>query len=326
MNENKAGIIFTIFLVLFIAGGAYIFVSKSSAKTEKQLIVDEAGWNSLADDVETKIRRFPGVAGIVIKDLRSGLTIKYNEDKLFPSASLVKIPVMAAVFQREKEGKLSLSQRLTLKSNLKQYGSGRLKYCPSGSSFSIKQLLELMITESDNTATNLLTNQLGFEYLNQTFSDLGLSNTNMIRSIMDLHTRDLGIENYTTADEMAFLLEKIYQKSLVSEEASERMLTILSRQKINDRLSRGLPKGWVVAHKTGLMRSVCHDVGIVYHSQGDFIVCVLTDKINSYPRAKKFISDIAKITFQYYENRLQPFEEYCSVKDRGNTTTRSRVN
>jgi beta-lactamase class A len=107
----------------------------------------------------------------------------------------------------------------------------------------------------------------------------------------------------TSPRDMAFLLEKIYKRELVSAEASDEMLLIMKHQHMRDRLPRFLPSGWEIAHKTGLLRKACHDVGIVFSPQGDYMICVLTSHDATYKMAKGFIASMARITFDYYGRR-----------------------
>ncbi|OGS27701.1 MAG: hypothetical protein A2297_06205 [Elusimicrobia bacterium RIFOXYB2_FULL_48_7] len=244
---------------------------------------------------------FPGEVGLYIKDLRTGVVVAYNEDKKFASASLVKIPIMAAAYQAVEDGNITLQEKLTLSQRLKASGSGMLKRFRRGTKFTIDELLYHMITESDNTATNMITDKLGYGYVNWVFRNkLGMQVTRMDRAIMDLRMRSLGIENYTTAREMGEILEKIYNKKIISETACQDMLDILSHQKYNDRIPRYLPEGLSVAHKTGLLRGICHDAGIVFTPRGDFVVCVLTSDFGSYRLAKNLIGEVAYKTYRAY--------------------------
>jgi beta-lactamase class A len=87
----------------------------------------------------------------------------------------------------------------------------------------------------------------------------------------------------------------------VDREASEFMLEVLKHTKSRTRLRRGLPLGWEIGHKTGLLRKACHDVGIVFSPRGDFVIAVLTAEVPSYASAKTFISRVAKVTYRYYK-------------------------
>jgi beta-lactamase class A len=271
--------------------------------------VDVSRWISyhkLMLELQKRAANFRGEAGILIKDLKSTQAIEINSAKLFPSASLVKIPIMAAYYQAAEEGVLNLTDELVLQRQQKIRSCSRLYRVRSGRRIPINVLIELMITESDNTATNMLTDRLGFGYLNQKFVEFGLKNTDLRRGVMDLKWREAGIENYTTAEDMALLLEKIYHGQLVSPQASAAMLATLKRQKVNDRIPRGLPSDVVVAHKTGLLHDTVSDVGVVFTQEGDFIICVLTADINNFKMAKRFIGRVAACAYeQCYRNGIK---------------------
>jgi len=287
------------FLILFLPALVYISVKKGKEYYlyyQKKIL-----YENLSNEIAKNASEFYGKVGIYIKDLKTGIAVGYNEEMLFPSASLVKTPLMGAVFKAQKEGILNLEDEITLRNKYKVGGSGILKRYRSGEKFKIKDIVELMITESDNTATNILTELLGFDYINNTFkNDFGLTVTRLDRGIMDLQSRSKGIENWTTAKEMGIFLEKLYKGEIVSKEASKKMIEILSKQKKNDRIPRFLPKSLNVAHKTGFLRKVCHDTGIVFTPNGDFIVCILTSDFKSTKLAKIFIGEVSYKTYRCY--------------------------
>jgi beta-lactamase class A len=204
---------------------------------------------------------------------------------------------MAAVFAAEKEGRIRLTDQLAIERKEKVRSSSKLYRARTGTRFTYTELIEHMITESDNTAANMIVDSLGFGYLNQKFVEFGLKNTDLRRGIMDLKWRKAGIENYTTAEDMALLLEKIYDGQLVSPEASAQMMAVLKRQKVNDRIPKGLPKNIVIAHKTGLLNDTVSDVGVIFTKEGDFIICVLTADIHNFRTAKRFIGKIANCAY-----------------------------
>jgi beta-lactamase class A len=160
-----------------------------------------------------------------------------------------------------------------------------------------------MITQSDNAAANILINFLGFDTLNLYFKKMGLNHTNIARKMLDFEERKEGVENYTTAQDMSYLLEELYFGRFLNKNISDKCLELLGQQKINDRIPRKLPRGTYVVHKTGLERHVCHDVGIVFTNRGNFIICVLARHENRFARhAKKFIADVTLLTYNYYKN------------------------
>lgn len=262
----------------------------------------KALWKTLELTMSQEVSHFQGEAGVILKNLDTGWQIALNKVKSFPSASLAKIPIMASCFYAVFQGKIKLQDELILKQRDKVLGSGMLKTIAPGSRFSIDSLIERMITESDNTAANMLIELLGFEYLNSCFKKFGLKDTSIARKMMEFSLRKKGVENYTTAEDVALLLEKMYRKELINAVFSERCLSLLKQQKIKDRIPARLPPEVVIAHKTGLERHVCHDAGIVFSPDGNFLICVLTshtDKTSK--RAKEFIAKLALEAYRYFE-------------------------
>lgn len=260
-----------------------------------------AAWNNLREKIISEFNNFHQEAGIVIVDLPSGNKIAINDSRLFPSASMVKIPVMASCIYAASQGKMDLNQSIELKTRFKTSGSGVLKNYANGTKFTVNKIIEIMIVYSDNTAANTLINYVGFDTFNGYFKKLGLKNTNLSRTMMDFKSRKEGIENYTTAGDLAYLLEEIYSNKFINEECSKKCLEILKKQKIRDRIPAKLPADIVVAHKTGLEDGICHDAGIVFTPAGDFIICVLTKHNYKFAKpAKKFIAQIALAAYKYY--------------------------
>lgn len=296
---NKKALILILIFILALSYFYFQFGKKlrdsylESARRKK-------AWGYLEKDILKATNNFKGNAGIVIKDLKRGREINLNQDKAFPSASLVKLPIMAACFYANSEGKINIKQALFLKNEHKVLGSGRLKELPSGTAMNIRYLIEMMVAESDNTATNMLIDLLGYDYLNTAFKKAGLNNTDIVRRMMDFKGRKNGKENFTTARDMAIILSKIYYGQLLNKLVSEECLGILKRQKMRDRIPAKLPLNTTVAHKTGLEKRVCHDAGIVFTPQGDFLICVLVkhrDKTSK--AAKEFISEVALTVYNY---------------------------
>ncbi|MBM3243616.1 MAG: serine hydrolase [Candidatus Omnitrophica bacterium] len=304
MKKNICVIIFLVIVLPLISIFSYQKVLDFKKFAYLRILSEKrkAAWGEFKGQIISEINKFKGDAGIVIKDLESGWEFAYQKDKLFPAASLSKIPIMAAAFLAAEEGKISLDKQVGLKNSDKLTGSGILKNMPSGTEFNVERLIGLMIYDSDNTATNMLTNLLGMDYLNKSFKEFSLKNTDLLRKIADYKSRSKGLENYTTSEDMASLLERIYSKKLISKKLSERCIGVLKLTRHNDRIPKYLPEDLMVAHKTGLERNVCHDVGIVFTPRGDFIICVLTQHKNvSLGVAKEFIARLSLLTYNFYE-------------------------
>ncbi|MFA6320316.1 MAG: serine hydrolase [Candidatus Omnitrophota bacterium] len=297
---------FLIIAVVVVAVFAGIFLGyhvwKSEMEKARLLELRRASWNKLAKAVDRVNKGYKGEVAVIVKDLDTGWQIEENKDMPIPSASLVKIPIMMAYFAAAEEGRIKLDDTMELKQSDKTDGSGKLKNSPAGTVCKIEDLIRLMITESDNTAANMLINKMGMDVLEGYFAKFGLRHTNLSRKMMDFKHRKNGVENYTTAQDMANALEKLYRGKFINRDVSQKCLDILADQKVNDRIPRKLPKGVVVSHKTGLENSVCHDVGIVYTDKGDFLICALAKHKHGTARpTKKFIASLSLLTYNYYE-------------------------
>lgn len=291
----------------FSAGGAMAHQKQETVRvaTRKKMILQQrqAGWEQLKRNLRAEIRNFDGQSGVIVQDLRTGWTLTHQPDRAFPAASVIKIPMMTACFQAANEGKLNLDSTVVVRPADKVTGSGVLKTMPGKTEVRVSKLIDWMITQSDNTATNVLMSQLGMNYYNRHFQQLGLTGTTLKRRMMDFSKRKKGIENYTTAQDMARVLRKIYRKDGVNAKAAQACLEMLKRQKSKDRIPAKLPKGTQVAHKTGLERGVCHDAGIIYTRKGDLLICVLTQrkgKGTSQP-AKRYIARLSQHAYEYVE-------------------------
>ncbi len=273
------------------------------AKKNEALIRRKSAWMDLKKGLAAEMRGYNGVVSFVVKDLDMNWEINTSPNASIPSASIVKIPIMMAYFYAEHEKKIDFNFTVKLSNYPRTSGSGVLKNMPSGQHVTIRELIELMITHSDNMATNILIDIFGMEKMNEYFLKLGLRHTNLSRKMMDFKSRKRGVENFTTSHDMAHLLEKLYRGDFISADVSRRCLEVLAGQKINDRIPKRLPTGTTVAHKTGLEKGLCHDVGIVYTKKGNFLISVLAKHDYKYAQpTKKLISRISLLAYEYYDH------------------------
>lgn len=258
-------------------------------------------WEKMTTSLGKMAERYPGRVAIYLKDMKSGRTWTHHADDLFPSASLIKVPVMIAAFYKIRDGRLDLDEKIAITRRNRVGGSGSLKWRPDGTKLTVRQLLVHMINESDNTATKMVLDHLGIGYVQQQFPRMGLLYTGIYEEGMSIKGGRVMHENYTTAREMASLMDKIYHGQAVDKVSSEVMLEILKKPKaVASRLAKGMPRGWDIAHKTGLLRQACHDSAIFMTPNGDYAVTVLTGQNRSYSQAKDFITKVAKVTFSHY--------------------------
>lgn len=291
-----------LFLVGFVAAFA-IWGKPSSTVAERSREKVDERWLKLVANVSDASNRYGDDLAIYIKDLRTGQVFEHNADKPFVSASLIKLPIMIATYQAVHDGLLSLDDKIKIRNRHRRQGSGRLKWARSGTSYTVAALVHEMITRSDNTATAMVIEKLGYDYLNRNFKRFGLETTRISASGMSLSDRlPPSKDNYTTAREMGYLLERVYRHGIVSDGLSDLMLSVLKSSQRGTRLAAYLPKQWKLAHKTGLLRKHCHDVGIVFTPSRDYVICVLTGPHDSYRKAKGIIAAVGKQTYESLKN------------------------
>lgn len=235
--------------------------------------------------LESLAKAHKGKVAIAVKHLAKDDAYFLNADEAMPTASLIKLPIMAEVYFQAKEGKVKLDEMLTLTKEEMVQGSGILtEHFSPGAKLSLRDTVRLMIVYSDNTATNMVLERIGIPSTNKRMDELKLPNTQIhakvfkgsTTSIAPDRTKKFGLGS-TTAREMIKILEMLHQGTLVSEESSRAMLDHLRKCEDKDKFPRFLPTGASVAHKTGSVNKSRTDAGILYFKGGPVAVCVLTD-------------------------------------------------
>ena len=250
-----------------------------------------AAAGSLEASVRAIREGFDGRMAVYMENLATGDRVAVDADSAYETFSVIKVPIMATVMQRVKEGKLSLADRIPLRLDQRRIPSGVLFGLDPGLRPTLKDLLTLMIIISDNEATDALGDLVGRDAVTRSMESLGLNETRIRFADLDWDrlwlsrldpayanasgdrtvefpfeahsSRKVGeafrhvIEDTglyfgrSTAREMGRLFALMARGELVSKSASEQMLAILKMQQVNDRFPRYLGDGVVMAHKTG---------------------------------------------------------------------------
>ena len=194
----------------------------------------------------------------------------------YPAASTIKLAILVALFRAVDAGQADLAERVTLKTEAKVPGTGVLHGMSSGLELSFADLTYLMIAISDNTASNLLLDRLGFPAIGATIAALGLRQTALNRSFLGRAPRGDEPENFTSARDLGTLLSAIAEGTAASAASCTRMREILALQQHRDRIARNLPDGVVFGGKSGTLPSLCHDTGLIQGPSGTLALAVLT--------------------------------------------------
>lgn len=217
-------------------------------------------------------------------------------DEVFSSASLIKVPILIAVLDHVERHERSLDEVIQIQSENRVDFSVITEQQLNEST--LYELLVWMIITSDNTATNVLIDYLGMDALNTYFRKIGLTHTTLQRKMMDFVRLESGFDNVTTARDMAHLFTRIYRQDLLSVPFSTLAIDILSRQRVHESLTRYLVEDIHIAHKTGGLDSVDHDVGIVFNHVNDYIIGVFVTEVTNNDEARQFIGRLSKAVYE----------------------------
>lgn len=233
--------------------------------------------NDRWDWLKKELAEIPGRTSCWYRDLTTGETFGWEEDTEHSSASIIKIFLMAYLFRRFTDGKLKAEDRIPLREEQIAPSAGVLSYLRDCRELSIRDLIELMIIVSDNSATNVLIDLAGVENVN-TFlkEELGLTRTRLRRRMMDLDAIERGEDNTTSAREAGIVLERLHRGILIGPEASREMLRVLKNQQDSSLipwyLREFLPEH-TIAHKTGGLDRVVHDAALVDVPERPYVLC-----------------------------------------------------
>lgn len=258
---------------------------------------------ALTDSLTTYLQTLSPLARVrlSIKSLTdSNVAFTHRADERVASASVIKLPILLEAMERVATGTLDLAAIHTLTNIEKTGGSGVLQTYADQSRVRYRELLRLMMVYSDNTATNIFISKLGREAINQRMRIIGLTQSQLNRAMMDTLAAKQGHENYVTALEMNTLLEKIYRKQVATPALCDQMIAILKQNDDTLTIPRLLPKGTVVAHKTGTLTYVRGDAGIVYAHQ-PFLLSVFVEGVPT-PEAERIIGHIALLCYTYFSH------------------------
>lgn len=209
----------------------------------------ETRWPGVAEAIAS----VPGEVGFYAHRLDTNEVFGHNEHVVFPAASTIKVPILTTLYRRVEAGDLRLTDRVTLTDDHKAGGSGVLRELDAGLAPTVKDLATLMIIISDNSATNRCIDLAGgFAAVTGTMRDLGLANVELNRYTIGRIPDDPNIrDNYTTAHDLATLLERIWTKRAAAPDTCAAILDVLGRQQLRQRLPRWYPESVKHYGKTG---------------------------------------------------------------------------
>jgi len=235
---------------------------------------------SFTGEIAALAQDFSGTIGVCAERLDTGERLEYNADDTFPAASVIKLPVLVEAFWQIGAGTLKLDERIELQAEDKVIGSGILKELTPGLQPTLRDLLLLMMAVSDNTATNMVIDRVSIDNVNRMLAELGVEGIQRTgKSLVDqTHGTDTptgqGELSPCTPSGMVRLLTLIERREGLEATGCEHLLAILKQVQTDSIIARGLPYEQMkplegepsirLAYKTGSIRGVRNDVGLVY--------------------------------------------------------------
>ena len=232
-----------------------------------------------------------GVVGYEIVDLTSNERVSHLERETFPTASAIKLAIVYELYKQVSEGRIKLDETLVLDRRKAVGGSGVLIHMGTPT-LSLSDYATLMVTLSDNTATNVLIDRLGMAEISKRMQKLGLPGTHLRRHMMDGAAARRGDENVSTPSELIALLKSL--------QSMPEAITLLKLPKEN-RLRRGLPTGVESADKSGELDGVRVDAGIVFLKNRPYAFSVMTTYLRNEDEGERAIAEMSRAAYEYFE-------------------------
>ena len=228
--------------------------------------------------LETLTTGFKGDVGIYVKDLHTGKFASINADSIFPTASMVKVPILIGIMDKLNKGELKYHQELTYKDSLLYAGSDLLASLKNNEKVELSKVIMLMLTTSDNTASLWLQSLSGTgTRINQILDSIGYTAT---RVNSRTPGREAGRDKFgwgqTSPKEMATMFEALANRTLMDATSSEKMIRLLGRNYWDEEALSQIPPDVFVASKNGAVNASRSEVVYVYGKNARYVFCICT--------------------------------------------------
>jgi len=262
---------------------------------------------NLTAKLQELVKGFNGDAGIFVKNLKTGKTASINADTLFPTASMIKVPIMCGVFNEIEKGNLNYNQELIYRDSLFYAGEDIIGSFKDGEKIRLSKVQMLSITTSDNTGSLWLQKLAGSEHINSWLDSMGFEHTR-INSRTPGRRPNWEVYGWgqTTPREMARLLTLIREGKAISPAASERMYRNLIRIYYDGQALSQIPPYVQVASKSGAVDEARSEVVLVNAPHGDYVFCIATKNQkdiswNQRNEGYSLITNLSALLWNYFE-------------------------
>ncbi|WP_309669454.1 serine hydrolase [Gemmatimonas sp.] len=268
---------------------------------------------SVRQQIWARVAKVPGAqVSISMRDFERGRAFDLYADTVYHAASMMKVPVLFALYDAFAKGRLRPEQSIRLTNQFRSIAdsstyvldpaddSDSTVYARVGQDVSLRWLAERMITHSSNLATNTLITLLEPAKITSLARELGARNTVVLRGVEDTPAFRKGMNNVTTASDLVMLFVALQSRRVGDSTATADMLRILEQQAFNTQIPAGLPPGTRVAHKTGSITATRHDAGLVYPpGKAPYAIAILTRNIADPAVADALTADCSRILWEW---------------------------
>ncbi len=296
---------------IFLLAGAALGQT-STAEAKRQVL-----WQKLQASINEVDGNLDGVMGVAIYDLTDHHEYFLRADEVFPTASSIKIAVLAELYRQAQAGTLKLTDLYTVQaSDLVQDSDIMNGLTPGVTRLTLRDVATMMIAVSDNSATNVLIDRVGMDHVNAMLDSLGLTHTRLRRKMMDLKAASEGRENVATPHEFVTLLADLYDGKVLNKTMTDDFFTMLSTHK-DSWIPRDLPEGLKIADKPGALEGVRNDSGVVFVANRPYAISVMTSYLRRERDGEDAISHISLDAYRMFD-RLGRASEYGRVVSAAN--------
>lgn len=285
--------VISIALATLLTMGSFLFIDQHVSGAKKKQNSD------LENQIETIIEGHEENIGIFIST-KDG-DVGFNEDKVYSSASTIKVPILAEGLKQADKGIINLDEKTTVSSSDITAGGGIIRQLSANQVLSIRDLMYLMIILSDNTATNMVIDRVGMNAVNQACKEMGCEDTKLQRKMLEsVEPKD----NLTTAKDMSIIYKEVYEGDFLKEKEKKEFLRMLGDQKLSSNLpaykDKNKHKDVDIYHKGGSLGStnVNHDVGMMVYEDEVVYVSVLTEEMSK-KSLQIMMAEIGEVVMDY---------------------------
>lgn len=291
-GKGRRGIVLVFASTVFLSGLVYFkpkwisFWQDVASPTIISNLDEEKKFKAevVLNKVKDLTKNLRGVYGFYVYQLGAENQYGLNYQRVFPAASLMKLPVLLTLYQQVEIEMLDLEEEYILKEADKIGGAGVLQAKPAGEIYTYRQLAEFMGQYSDNTANNVLVKVLGRGEIQRTIDKLGMKKTSFDDYEMSL-------------EDMGLFFKKLYRGQIVTNQHRKEIFEILTKTAFENRIPAGVPDEIRVIHKIGTEIGNFSDAGIVFAPE-PFVLVISSENARE-SEAKEVLPEIARVVWEF---------------------------